>query len=232
MQYVTTFHLFWNHFRILFIFQEAEKKRIEEAEKLQWEKEANSKSLELRKELEEREEKRRKEQERKDEEERLQFVQLEEDLEKQVEESRKRVKVAKIQEELKRLKAEEEAWKKKVAEEEKKRLERQKKKEEMKKQIAEEIERIKKLEEEQKAKQMEKDKLVTAAQQETKPKEETTSSPVDPQISFQSKCLLEKLRLDKEKEEMRIKSEEARKAAERREQARLVWVRKKTNIFF
>ena len=95
-----------------------------------------------------------------------------------------------------------------------------KEKEEMKKQIAEEIERIKKLEEEQKAKQMEKDKLVAAAsQQETKPKEETTS-PVDPQISYQSKCLIEKLRLDKEKEEMRIKSEEARKAAERREQAR------------
>ena len=66
---------------MLLIFQEAEKKRKEEAEKSQWEREANAKSLELRKELEEREEIKRKEQEKRDEEERLQFVQLEEDLE-------------------------------------------------------------------------------------------------------------------------------------------------------
>ena len=86
----------------------------------------------------------------------------------------------------------------------------------MKKMIAEEIERIKKLEEEQKAKQIAKEKQ----EQESKAKEQEAQIPKDPQISFQSKCLIETIRLEKEKEEMRIRSEEARKAAERREQAR------------
>ena len=119
----------------------------------------------------------------------------------------------------------EEAWKRKLAEEEKLRLEREKKKEEMKKKIAEELEKLKKLEEEQAAKQKKLDEEQAAKEklQET----EKTSQPVvlpikqeESQLSIKGKCLIEQLRLEKEKEEMRIKSEEARKARERREFAK------------
>jgi hypothetical protein len=100
-----------------------------------------------------------------------------------------------------------------VAEQERLRMERQAKKEAMKKKIAEEIERIKKLEKEQ----AEKHKAVEEQKAKTEVKK---PDELEPKLSAKSQCLIDTFRLEKEREEMRIKSDEARKAAERRELAR------------
>ena len=102
----------------------------------------------------------------------------------------------------------------------------------MKKQIAEEIERIKQLEEAQAEKLKEEEEERKRAEAEAraiaisenepivveKPRE--PSPPDELEITLQSKLMIEKLRIEKEREEMRIKSEEARKAADRREHAK------------
>ena len=95
----------------------------------------------------------------------------------------------------------------------------------MKKKIAEEIEKLKKFEEEQAAKlkaqadaEAKKKKLEEEAKaKEAKPTPPPPSVPSEIEVSIQSKLMIEKARIEKDREEMRIKSEEARKAAARRE---------------
>ena len=99
----------------------------------------------------------------------------------------------------------EEAWKKKLAEEERLKAEREKKKLEMKKKIAEEIEKLKQLEEEKTAKLKLAQSFEPKQPSITPQHEQTPPVPVpeEPKISLKSKCMIEQMKLQKEKEEMK-----------------------------